>query len=185
MKNIVSIILAFSIAILVTGCSLKGHKYTADLNTVHKIQEFNLKKVVVDNNPNSTKFPTIELRAITMTSPYGNSFNTYLKKALKAQLQQSDLFDKNSEIIIMTDLLRHDIDIWDFSIGTADISAKFIVRIKGRVVYSKIHDIHHTWPSSFIGQIAITNAVDNYPIAIQKVINKFILDKDFIKLISK
>lgn len=185
MKNIVLMVLAFSIAIIVTGCSLKGHKYTADMNTVHKVQEFNLKKVFVANNSNSTQFLTIRLRGATMTSPYENSFNTYLKKALKAQLQQSDLFDKNSEIIIMTDLLRHDIDSWGFSIGTADISAKFIVKIKGRMVYSKIHDIHHTWPSSFIGQIAIENAIDNYPIAIQKVINKFILDKDFIKLISK
>lgn len=187
MRNILLIISVLVTSLLISGCSLKGHKYTADFNTVNESKEYNLEKVSVrhDSKIKGTKFTTVSLRGSSMSSPYGDSFNSYLEYALKEQLLQSNLFDINSNINIKTELLKNNVDSMDFFVGSADISARFIVNIKDKTVYDKIHTTNHTWPSSFAGAIAIPNAMDNYPKAMQKVINKFILDRDFIKIISK
>lgn len=72
-----------------------------------------------------------------------------------------------------------------FSVGTADLSAKFIVTDSDNVVFYKIITIRHKWDSSFIGAIAIPNAQNNYPKAVQKLISKLMSDQNFITAVSK
>ena len=43
----------------------------------------------------------------------------------------------------------------------------------------------HTFPSHFIGQIAITNGINNYPIAIQKLISALLSDREVISIMQK
>ena len=63
--------------------------------------------------------------------------------------------------------------------------AKFIVTKENHEIYNKDHSIQHQWDSSFVGAIAIPNAQNNYPIAVQKLIAVFLTDPEFIKVVHK
>ena len=185
--NYLKTLLVLTILILsISGCSIKGHKYKADFNSINELKDANLKSMTIQKDTlNHDKNEKISLRAMNMTSPYGGSFSKYLEISLEEQLKQSSLYDNNSIIKISATLLKNDININGFSIGEANLSAQFIVTINNTKEYQKIHKIYYEWDSSFIGQIAIENALNNYPIAMQKLINKFMQDKEFINLLKQ
>ncbi|WP_324170869.1 hypothetical protein [Sulfurimonas sp.] len=169
--------------VLTTGCSMKGHKFNPDFNSINELKDTNLKSMTIQKNKfKKEKDESIGLRAMNMTSPYGGSFSKYLEISLEEQLKQASIYDTKSDIKISTVLLKNDVSISSFSIGEADLSANFIVMNKDRKVYEKEHSIHHEWDSSFIGQIAIKNAIENYPVAMQKLIDSFLLDKELIEV---
>lgn len=184
--NYIKRILVLTIVILaISGCSIKGHKYKPDFNSINELKDANLQSMNIQENPlQEEKYKNISLRGSSMVSPYGGTFSKYLEISLKEHLLQASLFNNKSDINIMTILLKNDFDISGFSTGEADLSAKFIVYINNKIVYEKIHSIHHEWDSSFIGAIAIPNGLNNYPIAVQKLINKFLEDKELIELIK-
>lgn len=119
-----------------------------------------------------------------MISPYGGTFADYLKVSLEEHLKSANLFDKDSSLTISAVLLKNEVHVNSFVTGEADISANFIVRQGEKIIYEKIHTIHHEWESSFAGAVAIPNATANYPIAIQKLINSLMSDNDFIKSVK-
>ncbi|WP_345985673.1 hypothetical protein WCX49_00735 [Sulfurimonas sp. HSL-1656] len=181
-KSIAAVL--FSV-LLFSGCSIKGHPYQPDFNSINYLKDQNLQKMSVNGSESSDESDEeVSLRAANMVSPYGGSFTTYLQKSLQEHLQQAALYDKHSKIKITATLIRNDVDISGFSIGTADLSAKFQVENDGTNVYNKELSIHHEWDSSFIGQIAIENALDNYPVAMQKLIDAFLSDKTFLESVK-
>lgn len=186
MKYIKQILVLSILILTISGCSIKGHKYKADFNSINELKDANLKSMNIQKDTlNNDKNEQVSLRAMNMTSPYGGSFSKYLEISLEEQLKQSSLYDDKSSIKISTILLKNDVDISGFSIGEANLSAQFIVTINNNKMYKKIHTIHYEWDSSFIGQIAIENALANYPIAMQHLINKFMQDKELIELIKQ
>ena len=68
--------------------------------------------------------------------------------------------------------------------GTSDLSARFVVHKDGKEVYNKVHKSHLEWESSFIGSIAIPNAINKYSESVQKLVSTFLLDKDFINSVK-
>lgn len=175
--------LALILIFTMTGCSMKGNKFNPDFNSINDLKDNNLKSMTVQKqNLKKEKDETIGLRAVNMTSPYGGSFSKYLEISLEEQLKQALIYNIQSDIKISAILLKNDVSISGFSIGEANLSANFIVINKNKKIYEKEHSIHHEWTSSFIGQIAIENAIENYPIAMQKLIDSFLLDKDLIKV---
>lgn len=170
--------------LLISGCSVKGYTYKPDYTLRGEVIDSNLKSLSVERSTLNNSNESISLRAINMTSPYGGSFSRYLEIALEEQLKLSSIYDKNSTIKISTILLKNNVDISGISIGQANLAAKFTIIDNGKKIYDKTHTIHHTWDSSFLGQIAIENAKINYPIAIQKLINKFLMDNDFINVVK-
>ena len=185
MNYLKNITLAIAL-LLVTGCSIKGQKYTPDFNAINNLKNKNLQPMSVKLPSTEPKnFMTISLRAAQMTSPYGGSFSKYLEESLKEHLKHASLYNESSDIKVTVSMLKNDVDIMGFSVGEADISAKFTVYKHNKIIHNKVYNIHHTWDSSFIGQVAIENALNNYPIAIQKLINTFTLDQDFLKKIKK
>ena len=81
--------------------------------------------------------------------------------------------------------MSDDLDASGISIGEADLSARFYVDKQGRQVYDKIHSMQHEWDSSFAAAIAIPRAIDNYSIAMQKLIHEFLLDIELLHAVMK
>ncbi|WP_321777166.1 hypothetical protein [Sulfurimonas sp.] len=185
MKLVGFILITLILLLTTTGCSMKGHEFKPNFNSINDLKDNNLKAMSIQNgNIKNEKDETIGLRAVNMTSPYGGSFSKYLEKSLEEQLKQASIYDKQSNIKISAILLKNDVSISSFSIGEADLTANFIVMNKDRKIYEEEHTIHHEWESSFLGQIAIENALENYPIAMQKLIDSFLLDKDLIEVVK-
>lgn len=176
-KNGLFIILA---AMVFSGCTIKSGLYKPDFNAINDLKDRGIGVMAVKRGMSQNQaVNTIDIRSSDMVSPYGGDFEEYLETALKEHLISAKLLDQNSPTVVTTVLLKNELSTGAIT-GTADIAAKFIVHKEGRLVYEKIQSTHHEWDSSFAANVAVPNAVQNYPIAIQKLINALMSDEDFL-----
>lgn len=183
MKNIIFSALLVVIGLFITGCSSKGHEFTPNFESVNELKDSNLKSSNVKRSRIGNTSVSLGRGTNEMTSPYGSSFQEYLSIALEEELKQASLYDKNSDIEISSDLLTNHLDT-GISTGTAILAAKFIIKIKENEVLNKTYQIRHEWDSTFAAAIAIPRTLDNYVIAVQKLVDKFLLDKEVHKVLK-
>lgn len=175
------------LAMLFSGCAHKASEYKADFSSINELKEFNLKSMSVSkcyyekNNPEVTQ---IGLRGSTMISPYEGNFADYLEFALKEHLQSAQLFDKQSKYSVSGIFIKNHFSANGLATGNANLSAKFILKLDNKIIFEKVYEIEYQWESSFFGAVAIPNALQNYPLAVQKLINKLMSDKDFLNHIK-
>lgn len=187
MKYVKHILFSLSLVFFISGCSVKGNVFTPNFNSINDLKDNDLKSIGVKKNNsggNRTHEVSLGRGSNAMTSPYGGTFQEYLEIALKEELKQSSIYDETSNIKIITTLLNNTLDT-GLSIGTADLSANFIIQVENKEVFNRTYAIKHEWESSFAAMTAIPTTIENYPIAIQKLIDKFLLDTDVIKILKK
>ena len=114
-----------------------------------------------------------------MTSPYENSFANYVAEAIKQELSLAKRYAADAGTEITGTLLKNDVDVSGFSTGSADISARFIVSRAGQITYDQIKSIHHEFPSSFAGAVAIPRGVQEYAVAVQNLLSQLYADSNF------
>jgi hypothetical protein len=186
LKNILFYILIIS---FISGCTLKTAEYSVDNDISNILNEKKLNEISVSSEINNNLMESnfrLKLRGIVPIIPStGGNYPNYIAHALKQQLSQNDLYKENSNTTIKSMLLYNNIDIWGFSIGYCTITVNFKVIKNSEIVYNKNLTISHQFPSHFVGNIAITNATVNYPIAVQKLIGKLLTDEDFLEIIKK
>lgn len=185
MNNVKNYLLLFLMSFILVGCSIKGNQYKPDIQLINELNNYELKSVNTASIKNKLDSHSISLRAAKMVSPYGTDFSDYLNNAMRIQLSQNKLYNENSNMKITTELVKNEVDIWGFSNGYYDIEVNFKILKENEMLYSNIVDIKHTFPSHFVGQIAIENAINNYPIAIKKLISKFFEDKKVINILKQ
>lgn len=183
LKN--GIVLA-AILLLASGCTTMASPYQPDFEVINTLKDLPLARMQVGGFVSaSPDVDKVGIRGGTMESPYANSYSSYLRNALIEELKQSALWDENSAIVISGELLQNDVDISGFKIGTADLSARFRVDRNGTQIYEKVHSAHHQWQSSFVANVAVPNALNNYPIAVQRLIDTFLLDVDLLRAVTQ
>ena len=171
--------------VLTHGCSTMAPQYQPDFELVNTLKDVDLEKMQVGKFTSaSSSIDRVTVRGGSLVSPFNESYSAYLENALSEELKQSELWGSGADIIITGELLQNDLDGSGFSVGEADLSARFEVSKEGGEVYRKVHTIHHEWDSSFIGAVAIPNAINNYPIAVQKLIGEFLLDIELLKAVT-
>jgi hypothetical protein len=173
---------------VITGCTVKSPVYKIDNNLANSLNDYNLNSSAVSKDEGEVlnkSMNELSLRAATMISSYGNSYSDYVFNSLRQQLSQNNLYNPNSDIMIKTKLLKNNVDIWGFSVGNYDLIVNFKIFKNNIVLYDKNIESNHSFPSHFIGNIAIENAINNYPLAVQKVIAKFLIDSETIKILEK
>ncbi len=169
------------LASMLSGCSMMAPNYQPDLELVNEMKDFDLAKMKTGGfSGDEAQVTKISLRGSALNSPYNAKYSDYLKVAVAEQLKQANVWDENSTIVISGELLKNSLNGNGISTGEADIGALFVVTKDEQEVYRKEHLIHHEWPSSFVGAIAIPNAVNAYPVAMQKLMRAFLLDPDLI-----
>ena len=186
LKKITFLIFGLSIYTFIVGCSVKSPIYQSDNNLSNKLNNYELQTVNVEKtyNGNLINSDKIALSGANLVSSYGGNFQDYLEESLKIQLSQNDLYDTKSDVTIKTELLLNNVSIWGFSEANYNISAKFIINKKGKIVYETTKTIIHNFPSHFVGQIAIERGIDNYPIAIKKLIASFLNDNYILEILK-
>ncbi|RXJ96668.1 hypothetical protein CRU94_00710 [Arcobacter sp. AHV-9/2010] len=187
--NNIRILILISIVFLISGCSIKTAGYNPDAKTANLLNEYELNKVSIISKKNENlgdlnyKLPFRGLGGFLPAE--GGNFTNFIVLSLKQQLQQNNLIDENSNYVIILELLENHSSMWDFSTNYYKITANFNVTKNEKSIYNRDITIVHTFPSSFVGQIAGEYAINNYPIAIRKLITEFLLDKDFLIAIEK
>jgi len=181
MKSILTILAC----VFISACTINAPKYQPSVDNSNYLQDISNSKISVarfkDGKP---EVNDLSMRGSTLESPYDKSFSVYLSKALEEELKLAGIWDKNSKIQITGVLIDNQLDVSGFSVGTASITVKFMVKRNAKLVYTKEITANHEWESSFVGAVAIPAGTNNYPVVIQKLFSKLFKDKNFIKAVK-
>lgn len=177
--------LAVGIATM-TGCAMVTPAYPPSISNVSKLKENGPTPVAVGafsvkgDTPGAT---SVSIRANTMASSVGTNYADYLAQALKAELDLARRLDPKSTVEITGVLKKNMMDASGFVKGEGAIEAQFVVRRNGEIRFDKVKQATAEWSSSFIGNIAIPNAVQNYPMLVQNLLAVLYADPDFLTAI--
>lgn len=170
-------------AAITSGCGTVAPQYSASMDNVQLLKEageISAKVSKFDFIQGPGNYNPISLRGGRMSSPYENSYSIYLTEAIKQELSLAGKLKPDADIEISGALLKNEINIAGFSIGTGDIQARFIVK-KGSVVrYDQTKSVHHQWDSSFVGAVAIPRGQQQYPNLVQKLLASLYADRSFL-----
>lgn len=178
------VILLTVLAFVLSACTTTAPPFQPDFSSTNQLKAEDINKLSVGEfTAAEEKVEKISIRGGKMKSPYG-SYTSYLETALTESLRQADLWDGVSNFRVSGVLEKNDFDASGISIGEADMSVRFVVTKGEDEVYNKVHTVHHEWESSFMGAIAIPNALQNYSVVVQKVLAKLFEDEEFIQAVK-
>lgn len=181
---------ALLLALLVTGCaSVKLDATGATPTTVEKLRGANLaparagvfKLAAGQDAAMDTQLPG--LRGLRL-EPGKGSWSQYLKDTLVVELTAAGLHDVASPIVIEGQLIDSKVDA-AITTGTGRVAARFTVASNARVVYDKTLAVDASWESSFMGAVAVPEAINQYGALYKKLVAKLVDDPDFRRALAK
>lgn len=123
------------------------------------------------------------LRGMSLHNAHG-SFSQQLRDTVIVELKAAGLYDEKSELQIEAQLLESQVDA-AITIGTAKLAANFTVDKGGKRVFEKVLSVESEWDSSFIGDIAVPEAINQYNSLYRQLVAKLFDDKDFQVVLSR
>ena len=123
------------------------------------------------------------LRGSTVEAQSG-SFSQYLKDQLLAELKAAGVYDERSTTVIEAQLTDSKLDA-AIGTGTGRLAARFTVTRDGRKVYDKELSVSESWDSSFVGAVALPEAINRYGSFYRKLIAELFKDPEFRKAVAK
>ncbi|SFC98096.1 hypothetical protein [Collimonas sp. OK412] len=175
--------LVFFSVVLMAGCSVMAPPYSASITNVQKLKEAGTQMTKVGDFASSKdqgNANPISIRGSSMKSPYQDSYSKYVEEAIKQELSLANRGAPNADVEVTGTLLKNDLDATGFSKGSGDIEARFIVKKSGQILYDQVKSVHHEWPSSFVGAVAIPRAIEEYPTLVQKLLTSLYADQNFL-----
>jgi hypothetical protein len=188
MKRLLTITLLTIFTNLLSACaSMVMPAYTASMDNVETLKKAGAFQASIgeftsikgDGNPN----PISMRGSNTVSSPYQDSYAGYVAEALRQEFTLANKLAPNASIELSGMLIKNDIEV-PMGTGHAHIEVRMIVRKDGQVRYDQIKKIDQQWESSFAAATAIPLAINEYPVAIQKLLGSLYGDAEFIKAIQ-
>ena len=179
MKKLI-LLLAFAMS----GCTMMAPPYQVSIENVQQIKNAKAVQMSVGEVSSSKELNSISLRGSKLVSPVGGSYGEYLSDALVQELKLAKLWSGVSDTVISGELVSNDIDVSGFSVGTGEISAKFVVTTNEKIVFEKVISANHQFDSSFVGSIAIPNGQASYKVLVQKLLNNLFTDQQFVEAVK-
>ncbi|MCU7937587.1 MAG: hypothetical protein KZQ99_22480 [Candidatus Thiodiazotropha sp. (ex Dulcina madagascariensis)] len=172
------------LGISLVGCaSVKLPPPTANAETVQALRFANLAPASVgafrlaDGKDPNMDSKLSGLRGSSLTAASG-SFSQQLKDEIVTALKAAALYEEDSPIRIEGRLTDSRVDAATKT-GTGRLAAQFIVNRHGRRVYDKELAVEASWPSAFMGAVAIPKAINQYGALYKKLADKLFADKKF------
>lgn len=116
-------------------------------------------------------------------APAKGTWSRLLQDTLVAELTAAGLYDPTADSIIDGQLTDSQVDA-AISTGTARLGAQFTVTRAGRVVFDKRLVVDDSWPSSFVGAVAVPEAMNRYGALYKKLVAQLVRDPDFQQALS-
>ena len=177
------LLIALTACSVLAGCGLVMNtpRYSVHVSNTLALREAGLAKVSIGEiakDPDARRdVDHVKARAMTLGSPYG-SFTAYLREALAAELDHSDLYAPDSPIRIDGILLRNEVPA-DGGNDSVVIEAELTVSRDGATVYRGRKSGRYEWRSTLPGDVAIPRMAANYQTGVQRLIAAFIADPEF------
>lgn len=181
MIKLFTLILMF---ISMVGCaSVKMSPPSASADTLHKLRAANLASSSVGEFGLAPGLkPGLDkslggLRGMSLQSA-NESFSQQLKDTVIVELKAAGLYDEKSELQIEAQLLENQVNA-AITTGSAKLAANFTVDKAGKRLFEKSFSVDSQWDSSFIGDIAVPEAINRYSSLYRQLVAKLFDDKDF------
>jgi len=81
-------------------------------------------------------------------------------------------------------LAQNELNAGGMSKADSTVAAKFVVTRGGSSVYDKLISATHEWDSSFVGAIAIPEAINQYTQMYARLLDKLFADEEFKKAVA-
>lgn len=181
----IRVVALLAVAALLTGCASGPiAKHQASLNNIQTLRAAELGKASVGEFKLApTARPEIDrsvsVRGSQLSSPSNQSFALYLKDSLVTELQAAGKYDAGSQTIITGQLTENELNAAGFSTGSAVLGAKFAVARAGQTLFEKTLRQESTWESSFVGAVAIPEAINQYTETYTRLLEKLFADDEF------
>lgn len=177
------------IALLVAGCAQPLSNHEPTMQSLGILRGSTLPAMQVGQFALAPGKPasmdrSVTVRSVTMNSLDGDSFAQYLGKTVETDLRAAGKLDLKSPFVIKGLLTDSGADA---GIGTGDatLAATFSVFKDDREIFRKDLSASSQWGSSFIGAVAIPEAVRQYSSLYEKLASELFADKDFATAVSK
>lgn len=167
---------------LAAGCATKAPAYHSSIENVQVLQGIGPVKVSVGSVKSDEKavgLDQLSSRAMSIESPYPDGYAGYVREALRADLTAAGKLDPAAPRALNAILTVNRLDTSGINVGEAEVAARFSLTDGGRVLYQKEHAAKHAWESSFMGPIAVQNALINYGVTVQKLVGRLFADPEF------
>ena len=123
------------------------------------------------------------LRGSTVSAASG-SFSQYLKDEIVTELKAAGLYDDNARTQIDAQLTDSQLDA-AIGTGTGRLAAHFTVTRDGGKVFEKELVVDGRWESSFVGAVALPEAINRYSQFYKALAAKLFEDPDFRAAVAR
>ena len=168
---------------LLGGCATQAPSYHSSIDNVQALQRLGPMKVslgsIKSDEKSAGSLDRLSSRAMSIESPYPDGYAGYVREALRADLTAAGKLDPAAPRAINAVLTVNRLDTSGINVGEAEVAARFSLTESGRVLYQKEHAAKHEWESSFMGPVAVQNALNNYGVTVQKLIGRLFADPEF------
>ena len=170
-----------------TGCAnFVAGPYSPDYATLDELKAARPGKVqVAEVQPTDPAAPVnrITLRGAPLVSPH-TTFANYLQQALLRDLSEIGALDSKSETSVEARVLKNDIDISGFSVGTGRMDVELVVRRGSSERLRKVYQAATQFESSFAGAVAIPKGQIEYARLVQALLKQVYADPQFLAAIK-
>jgi hypothetical protein len=120
---------------------------------------------------------TMMIRLVKVQA-FGGSFSGFLRSAVETELAQAGKLDPNSPLELTAFLLKREVHSNDPADAT--VSARFVLKRGGVVVYDKVHTATDNWKSTFAAAEAVPDAIYRFYSLYGAMTRTVLLDPEFI-----
>lgn len=183
-------ILLLLAALALTGCAsgpIGAHQ--PNLATVQALRQSNMAPASVGEFvPAATlkagSDKSVSVRGSSLKSPSANSFSAYLKDALIEDLRAAGKYDEAAGTSISGQLTQNQLNAAGISKADSTVAAKLVVTRNGSSIYDKLISVAHEWESSFMGPIAIPEAINQYTQMYARLLDRLFADEEFKRAVA-
>src|SRR5215510_9780113 len=174
--------------LIASGCATKAPGYQTSIENVQTLAGLGPVRAAVGtvklDAKNAESMSRLSARAMTIEPPYAGGYAEYLAEALRADLAAAGKLDPKAPRTINAVMTANSLDASGINVGVAEVAARFTVTDGGRVLYDRQLQAKHQWESSFLGGIAVQNALHNYNVTVQKLVGQLFADPAFGKALQ-
>jgi hypothetical protein len=126
----------------------------------------------------------VTVRGSSVTADGGRTFSDHLKATLISDLTAAGKYDAAAPVVIEGELTDNTLNAAGARTANAFMAVRFRVLRGDRTVYDRRIEQPATWDSSFVGMVAIPDAINHFTEQFRLVLLKLYRDPEFLKSVK-
>lgn len=174
---------ALGLSVVLASCATQLPPPTSTFDNVRAVQASAIGPLALGAFAPAPSLPAghdtgLGTRAETLKPPNGNSFSAYLRQTIEAELAGAGKLDPNATRVLSGELTRSDVSTTGAQ-SRGILGARFRLTVARATVFDKEIVVEDSWPSAFLGIVAITDAQNHYTDLYPRLFAALLEDSEF------